>query len=55
LIFEPFHTTKQKHGSGLGLAIVSDIAKAHHGRIEAVSKSPKGSEFTLTLPVKQKK
>ena len=55
LIFEPFHTTKQKHGSGLGLAIVSDIAKVHHGRIEAVSKSPKGSEFTLILPVKQKK
>jgi signal transduction histidine kinase len=54
LIFEPFHTTKQKHGSGLGLAIVSDIAKVHRGRIEAVSKSPKGSEFTLILPVKQK-
>jgi two-component system, NtrC family, sensor kinase len=55
LIFEPFHTTKQKDGTGLGLAIVGDIAAMHHGKIEAVSVPSKGSEFTLTLPVKQKK
>jgi len=55
LIFEPFHTTKQKHGSGLGLAIVGDIAAMHHGKIEVASKPANGSQFTLTLPTSQKK
>jgi len=55
LIFEPFHTTKQNHGSGLGLTIVGDIAAMHNGKIEAAGKPSKGSQFTLTLPVTQKK
>jgi signal transduction histidine kinase len=36
-------------GVGLGLAIVDAIAKAHGGRC-AVTSSPRGSVFTLTVP-----
>jgi signal transduction histidine kinase len=41
--------TRSNGGVGLGLAIVDAIAKAHGGRC-AVSSSPRGSTFTLTLP-----
>ena len=55
VIFQPFHTTKPTQGSGLGLAIVDNIAAMHNGRIEVTSSPPNGSEFTLVIPVKQKK
>jgi len=37
-------------GVGLGLAIARTIVEAHHGRIEVVSTSGKGSSFRILLP-----
>jgi signal transduction histidine kinase len=48
--FEPFFTTKGQHGTGLGLAMVFGIAQRHSGTIDIVSKSGKGTTFTLCLP-----
>jgi signal transduction histidine kinase len=45
----------QSGGSGIGLYLVSQIAKLHGGKIVAASEGPgKGSQFSLTLPCKQK-
>ncbi len=53
-IFEPFFTTKDVgHGTGLGLSISYSIIQDHHGSIEVVSEPGKGSEFIITLPIKQ--
>jgi two-component system, NtrC family, sensor kinase len=50
-IFEPFFTTKTVgKGTGLGLAIVHGIVTGAGGRIE-VATSPKGTAFTIRLPV----
>ncbi|MDP2853664.1 MAG: ATP-binding protein [Smithellaceae bacterium] len=49
-IFEPFFTTKTD-GTGLGLAITKKIIDAHRGRIEVAANSPKGSIFTVFIPV----
>lgn len=49
-LFVPFVTHKQE-GTGLGLAICQKIVKAHHGSISYCSKSGKGTEFTVFLPV----
>jgi len=38
-------------GTGLGLYIVSQIIRAHGGRIRVKSEINKGTEFTVTLPV----
>ncbi len=51
-IFEPFFTTKED-GSGLGLSIAMRIITEHHGKIDVVSKENKGTEFIITLPVKE--
>jgi two-component system phosphate regulon sensor histidine kinase PhoR len=40
-------------GLGLGLSIVRTIVEAHHGRIDVSSRPGYGSEFTVTLPVRQ--
>lgn len=48
-IFEPFYTTKDK-GTGLGLVVVKKVAEAHGGYVE-VDSSPRGTRFTLHLPV----
>lgn len=53
-IFEPFYTTKAiGKGTGLGLAISYGIIEKHQGSIEVNSEVGQGSEFILTLPVKQ--
>ena len=49
-IFNPFFTTTAA-GTGLGLPAVRRIARAHGGRVEAVSTIGKGSVFRIYLPV----
>lgn len=44
--------TRQTKGTGLGLYIVHQIVKAHQGTISIKDNIPKGSVFTITLPVK---
>ncbi|MDE3213860.1 MAG: hypothetical protein KGM98_11555 [Bacteroidota bacterium] len=53
-IFQPFFTTKPTgSGTGLGLSLSYDIIKAHGGTIRVSSEQGKGTEFVITLPLKQ--
>jgi signal transduction histidine kinase len=55
-IFEPFFTTKDVgHGTGLGLSISHGIIEKHKGTIKVNSEVGNGSEFVISLPVKQGK
>ena len=49
LIFNPFFTTTT--GTGLGLPAVRRIARAHGGRVEAISTLGQGSVFRIHLPL----
>jgi two-component system nitrogen regulation sensor histidine kinase NtrY len=49
-LFEPYFSTK-KSGTGLGLAIVNTIISDHHGFIRVKDNKPKGTKFTIELPV----
>ena len=51
VIFEPFHTTKEKAGIGLGLSIARKMILQHNGTIEVQSQPGQGATFTVTLPV----
>jgi nitrogen fixation/metabolism regulation signal transduction histidine kinase len=53
-IYEPYFTTK-KFGSGLGLVIVYKIIKEIGGTIEVRSKEGVGTNFSIILPVLEKK
>jgi two-component system nitrogen regulation sensor histidine kinase NtrY len=49
-LFEPYFSTK-KTGTGLGLAIVSTIVTDHGGYIRVRDNKPRGSIFTIELPL----
>jgi len=49
-IFEPYFSTKD-NGTGLGLTIVSQIIEDHRGYIRALPNDPRGTKFTIELPV----
>lgn len=49
-IFDPFFTRSEK-GTGLGLSISHAIATKHGGRIEAAPNHPRGTVFSVILPV----
>ncbi len=51
-IFDPFFTTKpQGRGTGLGLSISYGIVQAHGGRIDVEPAEPRGTRFTVRLPL----
>ena len=49
-LFMPYYSTKRR-GSGLGLAIVRRIIAEHGGSIEVADNQPKGTAFTIELPL----
>ena len=54
-IFERFwrgerSRARRTGGAGIGLAIVSELVRAHGGRIDVQSKPGRGSRFRVTLP-----
>lgn len=59
-IFEEFYRVKSAEtrrikGTGLGLNLVKKIAEAHQGRVDVKSRVGEGSQFTVHLPLSQKK
>lgn len=51
-IFEPYFSTK-KGGTGLGLAIANKIVTEHSGHIRVRDNIPKGTLFTIEIPIKE--
>jgi signal transduction histidine kinase len=49
-LFLPYYSTKGR-GSGLGLAIVRRIIAEHGGNIDAGDNAPRGTRFTIELPL----
>jgi signal transduction histidine kinase len=49
-LFEPYFTTKPT-GTGLGLFVCRNMVEAMGGRIRLADSSPKGTRFTVSLPV----
>jgi two-component system nitrogen regulation sensor histidine kinase NtrY len=49
-LFLPYYSTKGR-GTGLGLAIVHRIVAEHHGTIRVEDNVPRGTVFTVELPV----
>jgi len=55
-IFDPFFTTKPAgRGPGLGLTVAYGIVKRHQGDIDVRSTLGKGTEVTVTIPIRQPK
>ncbi len=50
-LFLPYFSTKGR-GTGLGLAIVQRIVTDHHGRLRVEDNRPRGTVFTLELPLR---
>jgi signal transduction histidine kinase len=57
-IFEKFFRAPAGLGSvpgvGLGLTVVAHVAAAHGGRVEVRGNEPKGSVFSLIVPIEPK-
>lgn len=51
-LFLPYFSTK-KDGTGLGLAIAQKIVSEHNGSIRVRDNEPRGSVFTIEIPVKE--
>ena len=52
-IFQPFFTTKPTgQGTGLGLSLSYDIVKTHGGVIKVETKEGEGTEFIISLSLK---
>lgn len=51
-LFDPFFTTKS-HGTGLGLAVTRQILTAHGGQLSYKNSEPRGSMFTMEIPMKK--
>ena len=49
-VFTAFYTTKS-NGMGMGLSISRSLVEAHGGRLWATPNSPRGADFSFTLPV----
>jgi two-component system nitrogen regulation sensor histidine kinase NtrY len=49
-LFVPFFSTKPG-GSGIGLSLARQIALAHGGILTASSRQPRGTKFSLQLPI----
>lgn len=49
-LFLPHFSTKGR-GTGLGLAIVNRIVSEHHGSVQAGDNVPRGTVFTIRLPL----
>ena len=49
-IFDPFFTRSQR-GTGLGLSISHTIVQNHGGHIEVAAGQPKGTRFSVVLPI----
>jgi len=54
-IFDPFFTTKGIQFSGLGLSVSYGIINRHRGDISLDSVEGKGTTFTITLPISDKR
>jgi PAS domain S-box-containing protein len=50
-LFDPFFTRKSK-GTGLGLTICKELVNMHKGSITVTSEKEKGTEVTVTLPLR---
>lgn len=51
-LFNPFFTTKE-NGTGLGLSVSDKIIKNHGGRVSVSSQPNQGTQFVITLPLRQ--
>jgi len=56
-LFDPFFTTKPVgKGTGLGLSISYQIVvDKHHGTLDCISTPGEGTEFVISLPLRQSK
>jgi signal transduction histidine kinase len=52
-LFDPWYRAGKRDGrvGGLGLMIVREVAKAHAGRVDVVSREGLGTTFTIRIPV----
>lgn len=52
-LFEKLHSKDDYDGSGIGLAITKKIIEKHRGYINVISQVGVGTEFIMSLPIKQ--